>query len=64
MHGTQPGDPAKAAAAIIAAVEAPEPPTLLVLGQDALDGYRATLDERRAQLDAWEETSRSTGFDA
>ena len=63
-HGTQPGDPAKAAAAIIAAVEAPEPPTLLVLGQDALDGYRATLDARRAQLDAWEETSRSTGFDA
>ena len=63
-HGTQPGDPAKAAAAIIAAVEAAEPPELLVLGQDALDGYRATLDARRAQLDAWAETSRSTGFDA
>jgi len=64
VHGTQPGDPAKAAAAIIAAVEAPEPPELLVLGQDALDGYRATLDARRAQLEGWEETSRSTGFDA
>jgi NAD(P)-dependent dehydrogenase (short-subunit alcohol dehydrogenase family) len=64
VHGTQPGDPAKAAAAIIAAVEAPEPPELLVLGQDALDGYRATLDARRAQLDAWEQTSRSTGVDA
>ncbi|GAA1428288.1 oxidoreductase [Microlunatus lacustris] len=64
VHGTQPGDPAKAAAAIIAAVEAPEPPELLVLGQDALDGYRATLDARRAQLEAWAETSRSTGYDA
>jgi NAD(P)-dependent dehydrogenase (short-subunit alcohol dehydrogenase family) len=61
-HGTQPGDPAKAAAAIIAAVEADEPPTLLVLGQDALDGYRAVLDAQRAQLDAWEGTSRSTGY--
>ena len=63
-HGTQPGDPAKAAAAIIAAVEAAEPPTLLVLGQDALDGYRSVLDAQRAQLDAWEETSGSTGYDA
>jgi NAD(P)-dependent dehydrogenase (short-subunit alcohol dehydrogenase family) len=62
--GLQPGDPAKAAAAIIAAVEAPEPPERLVLGQDALDGYRATLAARAAQLDAWEGTSRSTGFDA
>ena len=29
-----------------------------------LDGYRATLAARAAQLDAWEETSRSSGFDA
>ncbi|SDS47701.1 Short-chain dehydrogenase [Friedmanniella luteola] len=64
VHGTQPGDPAKAAAAIIAAVEADEPPTLLVLGQDALNGYRAVLDAQRAQLDAWEGTSASTGYDA
>jgi NAD(P)-dependent dehydrogenase (short-subunit alcohol dehydrogenase family) len=61
-HGTQPGDPAKAAAAIIAAVEAAEPPSLLVLGSDALGAYRATLDARRQQLDGWEETSLSTDF--
>jgi NAD(P)-dependent dehydrogenase (short-subunit alcohol dehydrogenase family) len=62
VHGTQPGDPTKAAEAIIAAVEAPEPPSLLVLGRDALDGYRSTLEARRRELDAWEETSLSTGF--
>jgi len=61
-HGTQPGDPAKAAEAIIAAVESAEPPSLLVLGQDALDGYRGTLETKRQALDAWEETSRSTAF--
>ncbi len=47
---------------MIAAVEAAEPPALLVLGRDALEGYRATLDARRRLLDAWEETSLSTGF--
>ncbi len=64
VHGTQPGDPAKAAAAIIAAVEAPEPPTFLLLGEDALRGYREVHEARRAELETWEETSRSTGFDA
>lgn len=62
VHGTQPGDPAKAAEAIITAVESAEPPSLLVLGEDALSGYRSTLDAKRQVLDAWEETSLSTGF--
>ena len=35
-HGTQPGDPARAAQAIITAVEAPDSPLLLLLGKDAL----------------------------
>ena len=34
-HGTQPGDPARAAQAIITAVEAPDSPFLLLLGKDA-----------------------------
>ena len=55
--------PAKAAHAIIAAVEAPEPPSLLVLGQDAVDGFRGVLDAQRAELEAWERVSVSTGFD-
>lgn len=62
VHGTQPGDPAKAAEAVIAAVESAEPPSLLVLGGDALNSYRRTLDSRRQVLDAWEATSLSTDF--
>ena len=63
-HGTQPGDPAKAAQAIIRAVKVAEPPALLVLGQDAVDGFRGVLDTERAELEAWESTSVDTGFDA
>jgi hypothetical protein len=35
-HGTLPGDPTKAAQAILAAVGADEPPAFLLLGSDAL----------------------------
>jgi NAD(P)-dependent dehydrogenase (short-subunit alcohol dehydrogenase family) len=63
-HGTQPGDPAKAAQAIIRAIEVAEPPALLVLGQDAVDGFRSVLDAQRAELEAWESTGVDTGFDA
>jgi NAD(P)-dependent dehydrogenase (short-subunit alcohol dehydrogenase family) len=62
VHGTQPGDPVKAAEAIITAVESPEPPSMLLLGRDALEGFRAVLDAQRAELDRWEETSLSTSF--
>jgi len=63
-HGTQPGDPAKAAKAIIAAVESDEPPAFLLLGNDALNTYRrineATLDTKNK----WEHLSTSTDIDA
>lgn len=64
VHGTQAGDPAKAAAAIIEAVEADETPFMLVLGNDASDWFRASLDALRGEVDTWEELSRSTDFDA
>jgi NAD(P)-dependent dehydrogenase (short-subunit alcohol dehydrogenase family) len=63
-HGTQPGDPAKAAQAIITVVQAPDAPFLLVLGQDAVGSFRRVLDAQRAELEAWEPTSLSTGFSA
>ncbi|WP_375431077.1 oxidoreductase [uncultured Friedmanniella sp.] len=63
-HGTQAGDPAKAAAALIKAVESDEPPFMLLLGHDASDGFRAALDALRSEVDAWESVSRSTDFDA
>jgi NAD(P)-dependent dehydrogenase (short-subunit alcohol dehydrogenase family) len=58
--GTQPGDPAKAAAAIHAAVVGDSAPTRLVLGPDAHDGIEARLDRLRDELSAWADVSRST----
>jgi len=63
VHGTQPGDPAKAAQAIIAAVTAAEPPALLLLGTDALTAARQIADRRRAELEEWAELSASTDID-
>ncbi|WP_328519778.1 oxidoreductase [Kribbella sp. NBC_00359] len=63
-HGKQPGDPAKAAAALIQAVESDSPPYMLLLGNDTSDGFRAALDALRAEADTWETLSRSTDFDA
>jgi NAD(P)-dependent dehydrogenase (short-subunit alcohol dehydrogenase family) len=60
--GTQPGDPAKAAAAILAALTAEHPPLRLALGDDAVDAIRDTLARRQAELTAWEPTSRATAF--
>jgi NAD(P)-dependent dehydrogenase (short-subunit alcohol dehydrogenase family) len=61
-HGTQPGDPARAAQAILAAVEADEPPALLMLGPDALNAIRGVIDAQLSELKEWEETSLSTDF--
>ncbi|WP_329496346.1 oxidoreductase [Kitasatospora herbaricolor] len=62
--GTQPGDPAKAAAAILAALAAERTPLRLVLGNDATDAILANADAARAELLAWERVSRGTDFDA
>ncbi len=64
MDGNQTGDPAKAAAAIIAAVEAAEPPAFLLLGPDALAAYRHIADERANEIANWEQLTVSTDFDA
>lgn len=63
VHGTQAGDPAKAATAILDAVSAPEPPAFLLLGTDALAMYRQVAEARTAQIDRWESLSASTDFD-
>jgi NAD(P)-dependent dehydrogenase (short-subunit alcohol dehydrogenase family) len=55
------GDPAKAAQAVIAAVESSEPPFMLVLGNDALVSFRGQ-HALRTETDAWEQTSASTAF--
>jgi NAD(P)-dependent dehydrogenase (short-subunit alcohol dehydrogenase family) len=60
--GKQPGDPARAAAAIIAAVEAKEPPLHLVLGRVAYDIASAKLKSFERELEAWRETSLGADF--
>ncbi|MFI5961100.1 oxidoreductase [Streptomyces asoensis] len=62
--GSQPGDPAKAAAAILLALDADDTPLRLALGGDAVDFLTAHLDSVRAELTAWEKVSRGTDFDA
>lgn len=62
--GEQPGDPAKAAAAILLALDADKPPLRLALGGDAVDFLTAHLDSVRAELVEWERVSRGTDFEA
>ncbi|MFH7595501.1 oxidoreductase [Streptomyces racemochromogenes] len=62
--GKQPGDPVKAAAAILAALDAKETPLRLALGNDALDAILAHADAAREEALAWESVSRGTDFDA
>jgi NAD(P)-dependent dehydrogenase (short-subunit alcohol dehydrogenase family) len=64
VHGTQPGDPAKAAAALIDVIESSDAPYMLLLGNDASDAFRAALDALRKDVDTWESVSRSTDFDS
>jgi NAD(P)-dependent dehydrogenase (short-subunit alcohol dehydrogenase family) len=60
--GKQAGDPARAAAAIIAAVESPNPPLRLLLGKAALRGARGKLDLLKHDFDAWEKTTVAADF--
>ena len=58
--GTQPGDPAKAAAAILTALDAPNTPLRLPLGDDAVDAILGHLDSTRTDIDTWEKLTRDT----
>jgi NAD(P)-dependent dehydrogenase (short-subunit alcohol dehydrogenase family) len=62
-NGRQAGDPAKAAAAILAALDADDPPLRLVLGADAVEAIRAKHEALSSELARWEEVGRATGFD-
>ncbi len=64
VDGRQPGDPAAAARAILAAVASDKPPFRLVLGKYACQKARRQLDKERAELDAWEAVGLPTDFDA
>lgn len=61
---SQPGDPAKAAAAIIAALDAESTPLRLPLGNDSIDAIIARADTDRADAAAWDTVIRGTDLDA
>jgi short-subunit dehydrogenase len=62
VSGNQPGDPVRAATAIISAFEADEPPLRLLLGAPALKIARERLDALSANFEAWAETTLSADF--
>jgi hypothetical protein len=58
--GTQPGDPAKAATAILTALAAQSTPLRLPLGDDAVDAILTHLDRTTTDLRTWEKLARDT----
>ncbi len=59
MDGRQPGDPARAAQAILQAVAAERPPLRLVLGKYAIEKSRRDRNNREAELREWESAGLS-----
>lgn len=61
LAGNQPNDPVRVADAIITAIEAPEPPLRLVLGQEAMQAVHTKLDRQLGELDRWAHLAAATG---
>jgi NAD(P)-dependent dehydrogenase (short-subunit alcohol dehydrogenase family) len=62
VSGKQPGDPVRAAQAIVKAVESANPPQHLLLGNDAYNLGTAHLEAMRKGVSAWEAVSRGADF--
>lgn len=61
--GKQPGDPAKAADAMIAVVDAKDPPLRLPLGEVCVNLIRKKLQDVGSELDRWLPVSLSTSYE-
>ncbi len=61
--GSQPGDPVKAARAILTAIDADRPPLRLVLGGAAIDAIEDRLHSLETELAEWQRTGRDTLLD-
>jgi len=62
--GAQPGDPARAAEAVITALQSPTPPHHLVLGRQGLEIARNQLTAMLQEFELWKETSLSADYAA
>ncbi len=60
--GRQPGDPARAAQAILSLAALPQPPLRIALGSDAADAIEAADTRRLEELRRWRALSVSTDF--
>ncbi|TDW98557.1 oxidoreductase [Kribbella sp. VKM Ac-2566] len=60
--GTQPGDPAKAARAIVGIVATDEPPLRLLLGKDAFELAAKASTSRADEAARWADVTTSTDF--
>ena len=60
--GKQPGDPVRAAKAIVKAVEDENPPLHLLLGSAALKGARNKLEVLKKDFDTWADTTTGADF--
>ncbi|MFF7216099.1 oxidoreductase [Streptomyces sp. NPDC008238] len=60
VQGKEPGDPAKAASAILKVLDAENPPLRLVLGSDAVDAMREHHEAVLSDMVTWDAMSRST----
>ncbi|MEY9860463.1 NAD(P)-dependent dehydrogenase (short-subunit alcohol dehydrogenase family) [Catenulispora sp. GAS73] len=62
FNGHQPGDPTRAATALLRLTELPEPPSHLVLGSDAYRAVTENLAAFAADVERWRELSVTTDF--
>ena len=62
LSGKQPGDPVRAAHAIVKAIESPNPPHHLLLGNNAYEAATAKLEHLRREFSEWEAVSRGADF--
>jgi NAD(P)-dependent dehydrogenase (short-subunit alcohol dehydrogenase family) len=63
MNGTQGGDPAKLAQALLTIVDQEQPPFRFIAGADAIAQAEAKLAERQQQIDAYRDLSSALAVD-
>lgn len=57
-----PGDPRRAADAVVMISELEDPPLHLLLGRDVLSAFRAKLGDLSSSIDKWEPVTKDVGF--
>jgi NAD(P)-dependent dehydrogenase (short-subunit alcohol dehydrogenase family) len=63
VNHAQPGDPIKAAGAIVDIASADEPPVHLLLGADCVAAVEAKIEDLKVDIEAWRPLSTSTDHD-